>query len=400
MTAEDSSMPTDSSSQGPVGWAGRKRRPGPNAKTRNRLITWGIVVVAVIVAYSAATWYTSRPAFCNACHEMSPYYTAWQQGPHADESCIGCHVDPGIVAQFMHKFVALREVWVHYTGKPQFPMASLEPIPDRRCLGCHDEPIDPGIANFNHDEHRANRSCTTCHDKAGHTVTADALQAAGILNADVQAQKLARGTIATGVGVALAGHKNVGCSTCHDMPATTCAACHEPPAKHYQRPCTTCHAPGEQWGFAHPDAASACSLCHDRPANHRDGECSACHAPGESWEFSHTADANCVSCHTPPSNHYAGSCSACHTPSKPFSQTTFTHPGSGATCTDCHSAPAGHAAGQCSQCHAPGKTWAFSHPRINGEHNYKSFACTKCHPGGGATVNCTCHGGGTPQDND
>jgi len=121
-------------------------------------------------------------------------------------------------------------------------MASVE-LPDSRCLECHDEKIDPGIKGFDHEEHRSGRACKTCHYTAGHDVDAAALQAAGILNADVQASTAAGKMITLGRGVTLEGHVEVVCSQCHDMRASTCVACHEPPPDHSQRPCTTCHAP-------------------------------------------------------------------------------------------------------------------------------------------------------------
>lgn len=355
---------------------------------RRLAIGFGILA-AVIAAYAAATWYTSRPAFCNSCHEMTPYYSAWQDAAHSDVSCIECHVDPGLAANFAHKFVALKEVWVHVTGDPTFPMPEVN-LPDSRCTRCHDGTIDPDIPDFDHEEHRRGRTCKTCHDTVGHEVTAEALQEAGILNADVQAQRDARNGIVFGNGTPLAEHTEVGCSDCHDMPASTCAACHEPPADHFERPCMTCHT-ASTWQFLHPVAPPTCVLCHDRPADHPDGECSECHAPGVSWVFVHPASAECGDCHTPPADHYAGSCAACHRATVPFAQTVFSHPPQNAACSDCHSRPSGHAAGQCSSCHTTTGRWAFRHPT--------STACANCHaaPAGHYAGSCaTCHSPGRP----
>lgn len=337
---------------------------------RNRWpLVAGITLIALIALYAGASAYTNRSAFCNSCHEMTPYYAAWEASPHADVSCVRCHVDPGIVAGFAHKFVALREVWVHFTGDPTFPMPDVE-LPNARCTACHDGTIDPEIAGFDHEEHRRGRTCKTCHDDVGHLVTADALDKAGILNAEVQAQRDSRSGIVVGNGVPLEGHAEVGCSRCHDMPASTCGACHEPPEDHFGRPCMNCHVP-ESWAFLHPLAPPSCVLCHDRPKDHADGQCSICHAVGVSWAFVHPVSAECGSCHTPPKDHYAGTCAACHSPTIPFAQTKFIHPGAGASCTDCHERPAGHPAGACATCHGTGTSWAFRHP--------SSSACANCH---------------------
>lgn len=358
------------------GWVSAELEGAPDpsatarlARRRKRWIVSGVTLVALLGLYVATSLYTSRSAFCNSCHEMTPYYAAWQDSPHAEVPCIKCHVDPGVIADFAHKFVALKEVWVHFTGDPTFPKPSVE-LPNERCTACHDGVIDPEIPGFNHEEHRRGRTCKTCHDAVGHSVTAKALEAAGILNADVQAQRDARRGIVVGNGTGLPGHIEVACSKCHDMPASTCAACHEPPANHPERPCMTCHTP-DTWAFIHPAAPAVCALCHDRPAGHRDGECSLCHSVGGNWAFVHLASGDCSTCHTPPADHYAGSCSACHTVGTPFADTVFTHPGQDASCSDCHSRPSGHRAGQCSGCHRARTTWAFVHP--------SSAACVSCH---------------------
>ena len=230
------------------------------------LVALGVLVV-VAGAYVVTSQYTSRPAFCNTCHEMTPYYAAWQGGAHAEVSCISCHVDPGFVADLAHKPAALYEVWVHFTGDPTFPTTEV-PLPDSRCLGCHPGTVDPGLSNFDHEQHRQGLSCKTCHDTTGHAVTAAALSAAGILNAEVQAQRDAR-TVAMGAGSALGGHVAVSCSNCHDMATSACSACHEPPADHPAGVCTDCHSPGDSWAFEHPDIRGehssrsfACILCH------------------------------------------------------------------------------------------------------------------------------------------
>src|SRR5574340_1830476 len=364
---------------------------------------------------------------------MTPYNAAWAAGPHAQTRCVSCHVDPGVIADFAHKFVALKEVWVHFTGDPKFPQDAAE-VSNARCLRCHDDKIDPGIKGFDHEMHRDGHACMTCHDTTGHDVTAASLEAAGILNADVQALNAGRNQAPTDKGAPLEGHKAVVCSQCHDMPASTCIACHEAPKGHFQRPCLTCHAPAT-WAFTHPDANAMCALCHERPAGHRDGECSACHGIGASWAFVHPLSTACAACHAPPANHYAGSCAACHTPKTPFDETVFRHPGQDASCADCHPRPSGHREGQCSACHKAATSWAFVHPASQAcanchpapanhygpacanchspsqawktavfnhppiaEHSYRSFPCTDCHPGGFASATCTkCHANGPPR---
>jgi nitrate/TMAO reductase-like tetraheme cytochrome c subunit len=236
-------------------------------KALRRAVLAVVILGALIGGYAAATAYTSRPAFCKVCHEMTPYYDAWAAGPHAQTSCIKCHVDPGFIADAAHKLVALKEVYLHFTTKPTFPGKAVD-LPDARCLSCHGGTIDPGIANFNHAEHRKQTSCKTCHRSAGHTVTADALKAAGVLNASAMPGTATGAAIVDG-GVVLSGHKTVVCSDCHNMQVQACESCHDRPAGHQPGPCSNCHALGDSFAFNHPRVRGehtytsfSCDKCH------------------------------------------------------------------------------------------------------------------------------------------
>lgn len=433
-------------------------------------LIWGaVIVIALVLTLVASAQATDRSSFCSTCHEMTPYYTAWTEGPHAEVACIECHVDGAAHKRLAHKVTALGEVWAHFTGEPLFPMGTTT-VPNDRCLRCHDGRIDPGIPGFDHEKHRRGNACQTCHFEVGHRVSVAALAEAGVLDQDALAAKQARVVATVGRGAAnLAGHVTVGCSSCHDLEATGCASCHTPgheprgasttctdchapgpewafahpartdcanchdaPAGHYEQTCSTCHPTPATFAFTHPAAGAECAACHERPAGHRQGACADCHTLGERWTFAHpAAGAPCTSCHTAPARHYQGACSACHRPSTPFSRTVFRHPGATATCTSCHPRPSGHASGACTTCHKPAVSWAFyhptsvmcaschaaprnhygtacvschspsarwgsatfSHPKVpGGEHTYKSFACTKCHPSGYDSLDCTsCH---------
>jgi nitrate/TMAO reductase-like tetraheme cytochrome c subunit len=248
--------------------------------TRTRRLVIAVVALVFIAgAYAAATWYTSRPAFCTACHEMTPYYEAWQTGPHAETSCIKCHVDPGFLADAAHKVVALKEVWLHFTTEPTFPGKAVD-LPDSRCVRCHDGVIDPGIENFDHAEHRATAACKTCHRSTGHAVTAEALQATGVLNARAMPGTATDAAIVDG-GVALAGHSAVACSNCHNMQVLPCESCHDRPAGHQPGACSACHSPGGSFAFDHPRVRGehaytsfTCDKCH--PSGPPEANCT-CH---------------------------------------------------------------------------------------------------------------------------
>lgn len=332
-------------------------------------LLWGVAIVSLAFgAYSQVARATDKPSFCtNACHEMTPYYSAWTGGSHSGVSCVECHVGSSASARLAHKFVALKEVYVHLSTSPKFPLAEPTVVPDSRCIRCHPQVI-VRTANFSHAEHAARGTCISCHPGVGHQVSTQALQQAGILNTSNPATSSTPGAAVIGHGAAnLPGHVRVSCSRCHDLTKTGCSACHTPRHKpggaKRTASCETCHRPGAAFTFTHP-ASAQCEGCHARPAQHRAGACTSCHSPG-SWRFRHSSARDCVSCHRAPANHFGTSCAGCHSPSRSW------------------------------------RSASFAHPRVpGGEHSYRSFSCVTCHPSGYSSYSCTrCHDSKTgPRD--
>ncbi len=278
-------------------------------------------------------------------------------------------------------------------GDPRFPNGA--DVPDSRCARCHaPSNIDAGVPGFDHEKHRGGRSCMTCHSDVGHSVTATALAAAGVLDRSAYEVRTSSATPSQ-PSTAAAGHPPVSCTGCHDLSRTACVQCHAPrhgslTASTGSNACSACHRSAASWDATHPDDQQ-CGSCHVRPANHRSGPCETCHATPASWAFRHPSGGECASCHARPANHRSGACTACHT----TRSWRFTHPSS-ASCASCHRAPANHYGSSCVSCHRPGTAWSratFAHPRIpGGEHTYRSFACSKCHPNGYSSATCTaCH---------
>lgn len=365
---------------------------------RQGIILLGIALaIALAGAGAVAAVYTERPEFCPTCHEMGPYYDAWRESSHGSVSCMACHVDPGVAAHGLHKFVALREVWHHFTRDNRFPNRGVD-VPDARCTRCHKSvKVETKAASkFSHALHAEKGRCITCHATSGHEVTLDALSAANVLRAGaIEATRGAGRSVSVAVG-----HVAVVCQDCHDQAKMPCFACHSAP--HEPRgDCSACHATGTKFVFRHP-ADTGCSKCHTAPAKHFEGACSLCHVAGSTFVFRHPASQACATCHKAPAKHYGSECSSCHKPSVAFASARFRHP-TNSSCAKCHAAPKRHYGGSCSSCHTPGAPFAsarFRHPRISGEHSYRSFACAKCHPRGYSSSSCTCHGGRPPEDDD
>jgi hypothetical protein len=242
--------------------------------------------VLAVAAFFATAQATDSSSFCGVCHEMQPYVAAWTVGRHHGHAeCVDCHVDPG-VARYTHKFVALGEVWSHFTGYPGFPLGAPPSVPDSRCLRCHATVTPRGFPpSFSHALHAKQGPCQLCHATTGHDVPAADLQAAGIYNPQAAALRIQTGkvTAVPGSGRAdIPGHVAVVCSDCHVMGALPCSACHAAP--HQPRgDCKLCHQPGPKFTFVHPDTQMpnwrniACQKCH--PVSYTQVNCT-CHGGG------------------------------------------------------------------------------------------------------------------------
>lgn len=99
---------------------------------KRKILGWSIVG-AVLLGVVGAAIATDESSFCKTCHEMGPYYTAWQSGSHGtDAECIECHVDPGLLKRLAHKPTALMEVVAHFAGDTMFPRPASPGLPNER----------------------------------------------------------------------------------------------------------------------------------------------------------------------------------------------------------------------------------------------------------------------------
>ena len=137
-----------------------------------------VTVLALLVGGVALTglWeFSSSPMFCNSCHIMKPYVSAWQTSKHNQVACVQCHYPPGFRDTIWVKYQALTQVvkWATQTYSSK-PFAEVE---NGSCLrsGCHSEQAlqekvtyKHGIA-FQHTPHltQGRRGlqlrCTSCH---------------------------------------------------------------------------------------------------------------------------------------------------------------------------------------------------------------------------------------------
>jgi nitrate/TMAO reductase-like tetraheme cytochrome c subunit len=151
-------------------------------------LLFGIVFLpSVAVATGAAYAFqaSSTTAFCNSCHEMTPYGKSLFVDDRAvvpavhyqrrlvdrDHACFECHTNYAMFGSVQAKLDGLRHVWVHYLGEIPETFELYEPYPNRNCLHCHDDARGfleavPHAGKFEAllaDE----QSCLECHH-AGH----------------------------------------------------------------------------------------------------------------------------------------------------------------------------------------------------------------------------------------
>jgi hypothetical protein len=107
------------------------------------LLAASVVNIAILsVAGVGAVHYMETPAFCGqVCHQvMEPEYVAHAQGPHANVTCVSCHVGSGADALVASKVDGARRLvkFVGGTASRPIPTPVAEMRPAREtCATCH-----------------------------------------------------------------------------------------------------------------------------------------------------------------------------------------------------------------------------------------------------------------------
>ncbi len=282
----------------------------------------------------AAGWYTSRPQFCNSCHNMEPYYKSWQESSHKDVTCIECHFPPGVGGKVRGKMLGLVQLMKYVTGSAGTrPSAE---IPDASCLrsGCHESRLLSGrvdfhakevdihgkntgreiVIPFDHTPHlqegRRGKTlhCTSCHNQIvqGTHMTVDTRTCFLChfkdqpfnekLSACTHCHQIPTREFDLGGGVKftheLAFKKGVDCKSCHgdlirgngDVPRERCQSCHN----------------------REGDLAKIGDhvFMHDKHVTEHKVDCTQCHEPIlhtlDTMKLEH-ASSDCQSCH--PNHH-------------------------------------------------------------------------------------------------
>lgn len=98
------------------------------------------VIIVLLAGYGTLHWMES-PTFCGAvCHEpMHPQYTAWQNAPHSNVTCVQCHIGEGGEAFVRYKLAGVRQLFHVVTNdypRPIPGVADMRPALET-CGNCH-----------------------------------------------------------------------------------------------------------------------------------------------------------------------------------------------------------------------------------------------------------------------
>lgn len=221
-------------------------------RSRLFLLVIGIVGLTIILALNS---YTSKPEFCERCHEVKPAVNAWRTSLHAEVNCSVCHYT-GTFGFVKQKTSLIIETFRHVTGLYEEPLnldsSVNKKIDNNSCLECHTPKrvITPKkTLVMDHNVHLSQGiKCSYCHNRAGHPE--------------------------------LSEHKNYismeGCFRCHGLSNKAvapgrCDACHPKsfdlvPATHKTK---TWRIPDH--GKTAKTDSTACEMCHQKTY------CNGCH---------------------------------------------------------------------------------------------------------------------------
>jgi hypothetical protein len=212
---------------------------------------------------------------------MKPRYENWKTSDHAEVGCADCHTEPGLPAQALHKVVALKELYLHFTVQNQPNPPEIEANEEAKetvnhaCLRCHSLDRNYTLPNnliMPHKKHiEKGLVCSTCHLRLVHG------------EADNRGPKME---------LCLKCHNGKKapdkCTTCHKMTA---------PANHKQANWLDVHGKLSKTldcGKCHNWRSYWCAQCHSKKpkshqvkwrTNHKNraktdrGGCNACHQP-------------------------------------------------------------------------------------------------------------------------
>ena len=314
-------------------------------------------------------------------------------GKHQPGDCEGCHTKPGVSWAFAHNNAA------NCSACHKAPAGHRS----GNCATCHRK---PGVSwAFTHP---GSSNCATCHPvprttapvRARPATASPASRGRSRTRAPATAPPAIRGPPVT--ALARAPRVTARPASHGRSPTPHRELRHLPSSARRSPQWLVRDVPSPGWRVVgvHPHASSCCGTCHRRPVGPpvrqlyhvppQSRRVLALHAPelDELRVVPHPSRRSPVGRlrHMPPRR-------------RPLGRSCTPAPRAARRATRL---PRTTTARACASCHSPSRAWSsavFSHPSIpGGEHTYRSFACSKCHPSGPPALYCTCHKGNPPTE--
>ncbi len=136
------------------------------------LATAANVVIGGHLTYSAVE-YMDSSSFCGqACHIMTPEFTAWQAAPHASVGCVQCHIGKGPGSALQAKLNGARQLYQVLTNTYETPVPT--PVHNLAqghltCGGCHSN-LDLGEQRVEWIEYAADEQNSATRTELRHII--------------------------------------------------------------------------------------------------------------------------------------------------------------------------------------------------------------------------------------
>ncbi len=117
--------------------------PPANAPLSIRILPYailGILTIAVLIGGAYGWQYTNSPSFCGTtCHTMPPEYAAYQVSPHAQITCVECHIGREFIGnQIFRKAGDIKHLIATAFKTYEYPIMATGMRPAREsCETCH-----------------------------------------------------------------------------------------------------------------------------------------------------------------------------------------------------------------------------------------------------------------------
>ncbi len=250
------------------------------ATRRRKLVSAGIVVLALLLLVGLPGYLALQPGFFGRYPDLTDKHEPWTTSTHAEVGCQDCHVRPKFFAQGIYRARMAAEFYVSLVSRSLEPSSFAEPT-NEACLSCHYDlrTVSPeGDLQIPHKAHVSilEMKCVECHNYLVHEKSPEgkhqpsmseclrchdgdtADNACTACHTEKAAPETHRAKDWASVHATAAAEPGAKCADCHKFTEKWCADCHS------RRP----QSHGKDWRAVHRDRVEKrrnCEACHEGP---------------------------------------------------------------------------------------------------------------------------------------